>query len=303
MADLSKVKKPLHAHWPERTILSAPGADRVEKLITPKMLQSRFFKGLPMTSPLTGEKITSSDMKDAINRAINIIETETRADIIPTIKRHRLPFDSNLYSNFIHLEIPLKPIQKVIRVTISAASYIAQGGLSSNPNENPFNPPETNPTKYPNGDVLYTIPNEWIDMANAVRGVLNVNPFSPAFTAIGIATTPSASPLTAFLGQLGFVPGFWNVECITGLGSEDGNMPVFVNEAIGAKAAILLLDNLIPLYQVASQSLGADGLSQSVSNLAYQLLKQKRDDLEIKYKEYVKVIKSVTGNTMFASFV
>jgi hypothetical protein len=290
MADLSKAKKPIHAHWPERVIESAPGIDRFEKLLTPKTLKKRFFFGIPMTSPLTGENLTETDMKDAIVRAVNILETDTRTEVMPTIKRHRLPFDAQLYSRFIHLEIPHKPIQKVISVKIASSSYS-------------MTDPANQAARYPDGSVLYTIPNEWIDMANANRGILNVNPFSPAFTAVGVATTPSASPLTAFLGQLSGVPGFWNVEVLCGLGGEDGSVPVFVNEAIGTKAAMLLLDNLIPLYRIASQSLGADGLSQSVNDLGYQLLKQKRDDLEVKYKEYVKTLKSLTGNTMFVSNV
>lgn len=288
MADMTKAKKPIHAHWPERVIESAPGIERFEKLLTPKKLKDRFFFGIPMTSPLTGEKLSTADMRDAIVRAVNIVETDTRTEVMPTIKRHRLAFDANLYSAFIHLEIPHKPIQKVISVKIASASY----SETSQANQN---------SQYPDGSNLYQLPNEWIDMANANRGILNVNPFSPAFTAIGVATTPSASPLMAFLGSLRFVPGFWNVEVLCGLGCEDGTVPVFVNEVIGCKAAMLLLDNLIPLFRIASQSLGADGLSQSVSDLAYQLLKQKRDDLEVKYKEYVKTLKSLTGNTMFVS--
>ena len=301
MADLSKAKKPIHGHWPERVIQSAPGIERFEELMTPKKLKSRFFLGLPLTSPLTGEKITPSDMKEAIMRACNILETDIRTEIMPTIKRHRLPFDAELYSRFIHLEIPHKPIQKVLALQICSSSYL-QNGQEPGSTPLPGQPPEINP-RYPNGDVLYTIPVEWIDMANANRGILNVNPFSPAFTAVGVATTPSASPLTAFLGQLRFVPGFWNVTVLSGLGCEDGTVPVYVNEVVGCKAAILLLDNLIPLYRIASQSLGADGLSQSVNDLGYQLLKQKRDDLEVKYKEYCKTLKSLTGNTLFVSNV
>jgi hypothetical protein len=142
-------------------------------------------------------------------------------------------------------------------------------------------------------------------MGNALRGILNVNPINPAFSAVGITTSVAASGATIlqFIGQQGWVPAYWTAIVVHGFCSEEGNVPVIVNEAVGTRAAMMLLDNLIPLYKIASQSLQMDGLGQSVSDMSYKLLTDKRVQLEKDYLQQVKKIKMLTANTMFTSNV
>jgi hypothetical protein len=191
-----------------------------------------------------------------------------------------------------YTEVPNKPIQKVLSMAICSASYAATG----DPNES---------SQYPNGAPIYTIPNVWIDMANAQRGILNVNPLSPAFSAIGTNTAVGAAGATIlqFIGQQGWVPGYWNVVCLHGYCTEEGQVPVKINEVIGMKAAMLVIVNLLPLYRFASQSLGIDGLSQSVNDLAYQLLQNKYEMLEKLYTDAIKKLRTKTGNNFFSSNV
>jgi len=285
-------KKSIGATWPEKAIAAAPGLSRVEPFMTPKKFQKRFLFGIPLTAPLTKEKLELDDMKDYIQRAANLFELETKVSVFPIVKRFRLPFDPNMYSQFIYLECPEKPIQQVKNLSITSASYTETQEANQN-------------ARYPRGHEIYTIPTEWVEMGNASRGIINVNPINPAFSAIGTnsAVAASGSTIMQFIGQQGWVPAYWNLEVIIGLGSMEGTVPSIVNEAIGAKAVMLLMDNLIPQYRIVSQSLSIDGLGQSVSDQLYQLLQDKRDQAEKHFKEITNKIKMVTSSKFFSGNV
>ena len=284
------IKKGIGSVYPEGAIGGVGGEYRIEPFLVGKEFKKRFFFGIPLISPLTKEKLNDEDLDDYIKRAMNVFEVESKVDVQPVFRRHRLPFDPNLYHQNIWLEVPNKPVQKVHRLAICSASY-------------QYTPDEHD--QYPAGAEIYRIPNQWIDMAYAVRGRLFVNPINPAFSAIGTSTSVAASGATIlqFVGQQGWVPGYWVVECTHGICNENGNVPVIINECIGSKAAMLLIDNLLPLYRIANQSMGIDGLSQSVSDLTYQLLMEKRKSLEAEYKNNLKLLKTMTGNNIFASNV
>jgi len=288
--DLSKSKKLTGSIFPERVYDATGVLNRIEPLLDGETFRKRFFFGFNLISPVTREKITNSDLEDYILRAVSQFELDTKLHVTPVIMRHRLPFDPNLYHMNIWTQLPNKPIQKVIRMAICSASYTG----TSEENE-----------QYPSGAEIYRIPNEWIDVSYAVRGTLFVNPLNPAFSAIGTNTAVSTSGATIlqFIGQIGFVPAYWTVECVHGFCTEDGRVPIIVNECIGAKAAMMLIDNLLPLFKITSQSLSIDGLGQSVNDLSYQLLQQKRQLLDTNYRENVQKLKTMTANNLFTGHV
>lgn len=283
-------KRGIGSVWPDKAIAAAPGLDRAEPFLTPALFKRRHLFGIPLISPVTGEKMEPRDLKDYIQRGGNQFELDTRVAIFPVVKRWRLPFDPSSYQQFIYLEIPEKPVQQVLKLAITSASYTNTG----KPNEQ---------SRYPRGHEIYTIPNEWVEMGNASKGILNVNPINPAFTAISTnsAIAASGSTLMSFIGQQGWVPAYWNVEAVIGLGSMEGNVPSIVNEAVGLRATILLLDNLIPQFRFANQSLNIDGAGQSVSDNMYALLQQKRVDAEKDYDKIVNKIKAITSSRLFSS--
>jgi len=285
-------KKNIGATWPEKAIAAAPGLTRVEAFLTPKVFKKRFLFGIPMVSPLTKEKLELNDLKDYVQRAANMFELDTKVNVFPVLKRWRLPFDPNMYHQFIYLEIPDKPVQQIKNLSITSASYTQTGDTNEQ-------------SRYPRGHEIYTIPNEWVEMGNATRGVINVNPINPAFSAIGTSTAVAASgaALLQFIGQQGWVPAYWNVEALVGIGSPEGSIPTVVNEAIGFKAVELIMDNLIPQYRIVSQSLSIDGLGQSVSDQLYQLLQDKRDKAAERYKEITGKIKTLTSGRFFSGHV
>lgn len=285
-------KKGIGSVWPEKAIDSAPGLQRVEPFLTPTVFKDRYLFGIPLVSPITKEKLTPKHIKDFLQRAASNFELETKVSIFPVIHRHRLPFDPQTYSQFIFLEVPSTPIQQVLNLAICSASY--SGTTEENQNK-----------QYPRGMEIYTIPNEWIEMGNATRGIINVNPINPAFSAIGTNAGVAASGATIlqFIGQQGWVPAYWNIEVMCGLGNKDGSVPAIVNEAVGLKATAMLLDVLIPQYRIVSQSLNMDGMGQSVSNQAYALLQQKRDKAYEDYMRLVNKIKTMTSNKIFSGNV
>jgi hypothetical protein len=292
MANLTKAKKNIHATAPEDTIDSAQSFETMAPIYNGKDVRENFLFGVPMTAPLTGERLTDKMLDKYVKRAINLVETESKIDLQPRVKRTRQPFHSKDYTHYIHLEIPHKPIRKVISISISATNY------TDTPDQN---------EQFPNGLMLYKMPNEWVDMAMATRGILNINPFSPAFSPVGAAAefgTAGATPITHFLGQMSFIPGFWNIEVLTGVGCEKtGMIPMSFNELLGMKAAMLALDNLIPMFRVSSQSLGIDGLSQSVNDNLFTLLANKRKQLEADYDKLMKSLKTNYSQRFFMTSV
>jgi hypothetical protein len=286
--DLTDAKRGLGSVHPEKIFDSSPGLTRVEPLLTAEVFKARFLFGIPLRSPLTKEEYTLEMMSDFITRACAIVEMDTKTFITAVAHRQRHPFVYENYKQFIYLDIPVKPIQKVVQLAICSASY------QDTPNENDV---------YPNGGVIYLVPPEWIEMAQATRGILNVNPLTPAFTAIGsTAVAPTAAAgILQVLGIGGSVPGYWNIACIVGWCSENGNIPVLLNEVIGAKAAILLINNLLALFPHTSQSLNIDGLGQSTSNMLYQILQIRLQALMQEYDKNIKMIKDVTANHIMMS--
>lgn len=290
--DLKKSKKGTGSVYPDGVYDASNGQDRVEPFLTPEKFISRFMWGIPLVSPITKQKLSDEDLKDYITRGANQLELDAQIDVFPVIRRHRLPFDPNLYYQWINLEVPNKPIQKVVRAAICSASYLDTGAENEN-------------SKYPSGANIYQLPNDWIEMGNARKGVLNVIPINPAFTAIGTgdAVGATGAAILAFIGQMGWVPSYWTVECVHGFCSEDGKVPQIVNEAIGMAAAIKLLSNLYPLFRVTSQSLSIDGLGQSNTDQLQQLLQVKIQQLQADYQKIVNRIKAMVSNKMFSSNV
>jgi hypothetical protein len=297
--DFRHAKKPTGAVFPERAIAGTGLYAELEPLIDGQLMAERFLFGIPLHSPLTKQKLGPKHMEDFIKRGLGRFQLEAKTNVQLKVMRHRLPFDPNLYNQHIFVECPFKPIRRVLRLAICSSSYVGIFDDRIDGGE-----PESK-KQFPSGGEIYQIPNDWIEMGNATRGYLNVNPLSPAFTALGTAQATGAMGATIlqFIGQQGWVPAYWTLECETGLMTEDGQIPVIVNEAIGSAAAIYAIDNLLPLFRVASQSMSVDGLGQSVNDRMIELLQDKRETLEKRYAMIIKHLKVMFGNNFFSSNV
>jgi len=285
-------KKPVGSVFPEHVVEAAPGLARIEPFLTPTKFKERFLFGIPLISPTTKETITEDMLKDYVTRGASQFELEAQVEIFRVVRQYRLPFEPDLYMEHIFLTVPHKPVQHLLELSIRSAAY-----------NDPSN--TTSQGKYPKGNLIYKIPNEWVEMGNAIRGIINVNPLNPAFSAIGTsqATAANGATLMQFIGQQRSVPAYWHTEVVQGFSDDCGRVPTVINEAVGNKAVMIILNNLIPQYRLASQSLSIDGMSQSVNDQLYALLQDKRQQAEKDYEKAVKRIKMMTGNKIIMGHV
>ena len=116
---------------------------------------------------------------------------------------------------------------------------------------------------YPNGTNVITYPGEWISVRGE-SGQINVIPNQGGLGAVIVGQGGDFLPL--IMGGTSHVPNLWQVDYVAGMDTE--NMPRMVVEAIAKMACIDLLaifSDLVRPVGVSSESVSADGLSQSMS--------------------------------------
>lgn len=263
----------LGSSYPEHAVATSEAFNRCEPLLTPTKLKKRFLFGIPLISPLTKEKLDNKDLKDFIVRGAALAELDAQIDIFPVLRRQKFPFDRHLYTNWVHIEVPNKPITRVQSLTITTAD----------------------------GVNVFTMPQRWIEASNFQRGLINVIPISPAFAAVGAQTsaaTGGAAFLT-FIGQLGWIPAYWQVEWVTGF--DEKSIPVIVNELVGIKAAKLVLSTLAPTHKTTSHSLSVDGLGQSVGSPGPNVFALRMQELEAMERSVLGRLKKIYSNSLIVS--
>jgi hypothetical protein len=251
---------------------------RVEPLITPEQVRLRHLFGIPLVSamkdPLTGKAMVYTDdlIRDTIERAVGLVEADTGLDIFPLQTKEKQPFQQQDYASFSYMRLQRRPVASVEELAIVP----------------------------PNGQSLYTVPTEWIEMANAHSGQINLIPLG---NAIAYGTPANASSGGAlFLNVLGnqpWVPAFWQVTYTSGF--PDGMIPKPLNELIGTVAAMEVLSALAATYgKSSSHSLGIDGLSQSISTPGPAIFQQRMQELADKRKGLTKKLKTRYGLNLFS---
>jgi hypothetical protein len=265
-SDYLKSKKNSSSTFPSEAI-DAASFSRLQPLITPEQLKSRYLRGLTLISPITRTAPTSEELKDDIIRAASLVEMDLKITIFPVKHRKRLPFQREDYDSYIYTLLPDKPILSIDKMSITSS----------------------------NDTDIYVLPKEWIDPANFNYGLVNVIPLSPAAAGSGssliMSTGSGVGNFLLFLGTQQYMPAYWQVEYTTGFNMEQG-IPAPINELIGMRAAMMTLQNLIPQVQFSSHSLGLDGLSQGQSNQAAQLYEKVYGMLQAQYDKISKDVAS-----------
>ncbi len=262
--------------YPVRANETSKNLKRCEPLLTEDLLVDRFLTGIPLVSPITKKKITKKKLKDHIVRAVNDVENDFRIDVMPTEYNEHLPFDRSEYDAWIRVHLPQKPISTILEMAIKTAD-------------------EQN---------IYTIPPEWIDTVNLVRGLINVVPLNSALgqsTITGGGQAFGGSIFITAFGGFPWVPALWFISYVTGF--EEGQVPVIINEAIGAYAAIEILSELQAQYSQQSASLAYDGISQATSSPGPKRYKERIEFLEKKIKKLEKKLKMKYGHRIFSDNV
>ena len=257
---------------------------RVEPLLTPQQLRSRFLKGIFLTFP-NGETFSDEDLKDQINMAINKGELLLKTPISPIQFQEKLDFDQSKYKAFISLKTSNAPIIHLDELAIVST----------------------------NGQILFAIPAPWIESANFNRSEINVIPLLASFGTTSVAGSPivgnqpgNGVAFFALWNAYGLVtnaPAYWQVIYTAGLSRRDGTVPVSVNELIGCIATINMLSMLALMYLTTSVSLSQDGISQSSSNLGPRIYQLRIQELEKRRDELVIEITALFGRRFFTSHI
>jgi hypothetical protein len=325
MSNDYKTTKPNPTHnYPQGatklTGAGAAGFSRVDPWMTPDRLKNEFLFGIPLVSLLTGQTLTDIAIKNIIRRAAADVELKCKIDIFPVQRVHREDFDRTKYlQGWNQLQLPFGNLKSLEEVSIRANNSLSfnQGvpntnqygnsfGVPSNgqTQPNPPNPqlPQFNPNEI-EGDALYIVPLDWIDMTKAAKGLLHFVPLQTTFSSYGVVgpSAGAAAPLFAIFSQLSWVPSFWFIKYTCGF--DENSIPSPINELIGYYAAMEIISLLGPLIRHTSQSIGIDGASQSTSGPGYQLFVLRYQQLQEKAKESEDLIKSRFGKKIFMSHI
>lgn len=260
---------------------------RLEPLLTPEQLKSRFLKGIPMVlkirDPDTKEfiRITDDELKDYIEQAVSTAEEETSTIIMPTQFHEKLPFHKMDYEQFGYFRLARRPVASIEDLTVELADK---------------------------SDV-FVFPVEWVETANLIKGQINIIPL--AFQGVQGGTGIIGGGITAGGGTAVFFNALWNRPWVAALfgvsytaGWKDGLLPKPVNELIGTIAAMRVLSMIAAaLAQTTSTSLGLDGMSQSVSTPGPQRYQLRMEELKADRALFVKKIKKNLGQKIFSGTV
>lgn len=255
-------------------VLSSKTSDlikRIEPILTPKKLVSRYLKGLDLSD------YDTDDLKDKIDLAMNEAEILLDISLTPVRRKEKYPFDMNLYKSFIHIMTNFGPILQIDRLSIQSS----------------------------NDKNIFEIPADWVEAARFFQKQINVIPL----TVVGATGISSGQPtgaaglafIAAMNGGIKWVPSYWEVEYTTGVCNKEGYVPMVVNELVGAIAAIEILGNLGALNVNTSVSVSHDGISQSSSNPGPAIYQTRIGELTNKKNEMVKKIRRVFYNNYFVS--
>lgn len=246
---------------------------RVEPLLTPEKLKSRHLKGILENLP-KNVKYTKEELKDEINISVNELEAELKMPIFAEQFSERHAFDYNLYKHYIHIRTFNGPIISVEDFSIVSA----------------------------NGENIFRIPAEWVEMGNAHQRLLNVIPLLGVYgqgSVSGAVAPGGTAYLFVIERQLHFVPAYWTIKFTAGLCKDHGHVPIIINNLIGIYTAMNLLSNIAPNNQFTSVSLGQDGISQGTSGPGHQIYALRMQELEKKKAELLGQVKRIFAQKFF----
>lgn len=263
--DFATNKQFASAGYPVHATRTSGLVTRCEPVLTPKLLVSRYLKGIPLAFP-NGDHFTAEDLKDQIILATNELELLCRITVNREQFTDKVPFDSSLYRSFIYLKTEQNPV-----LAVQSVSIVSSDGYK-----------------------IFEIPSSWLEPSNFSKGIINVVPILGAYsvsTGGGVGAYGGIPYLNIFQ-TLSFVPGFWQIVYQTGTSKIEGQYPVIVNDAIGVIAAINILNIITTMFLTTSQSLSRDGISQSSSGPGPRMYLPYIENLEKRKDDLVKKIKT-----------
>jgi len=213
---------------------------RTEALITPAVLKRRYLHGVN-TKDDNGKELSNQTLSEYINNAVGWLEEELDIPIRPLVfseangnqELHDYRHTDTFWNwNFIRLDV--YPVISVESVKVM----------------------------FPTDEELIEYPSGWFRLEQDT-GILRLVPDSGSVPAV---LTHSGVLIPHLALQRRLIPQMLQIEYTAGF--ELDRIPVLLNNIIGLKAAIDVLNiagDLITGAGIASQSIGLDGLSQSIA--------------------------------------
>lgn len=242
---------------------------RVEPLLTPEQLKSRFLKGIPLFFT-AGATFSDDELKDRIYLASNVVELDLKTTITREQRQEKLPFKQEDYKAYIHLVAEQGPIVSIEQLAIVSADK----------------------------NTIFEIPAEWIETTNFPKRLINVIPLLAAYgvnSVQGAVGNAGIAFLTVIDG-LNWVPAYWQIRYTTGISNTEGKIPTVVNELIGCVAAIDILSEIAALFIFTSQSQTQDGISQSSSSPGPRIYMLRIEELQQKRAKLEKQLRTIFSN-------
>lgn len=281
MPDYDDAKMNIGGLYPAN--VTATGLERLEPIIGVDDLKTRFLFGIPLVSqisdPITKKKaiLQDSQVNDIIDSAIQKIEHDLYIDIYAVERKERYPFDGPEFLQFGYIKAEHCPIYALSSMTITA----------------------------PNNADIYQVPLDWISPAYFLKGQINVVPWLANSQTISGFTPTGADSGAFFLSVLGTnmqMPAYWQIVYTSGF--PDAMVPRVINDLIGATAAIDILSMLGATFaRVNSQSIGLDGISESLSGPGPNLFATRIQDLQLQRERYIGKVKGMFGKKLFVGTI
>lgn len=270
MADYSDSKQISTKMYPVIAKETSNLFTRVEPLITPSKLKSKFLKGIDVSD------YSNTDLKNEIEFAMSEFESESKLFVNKVQFQERLPFDRNLYKKFVYIKTQHGPI-----ISVDDLSVISS-----------------------NGEQIYKLPASWLEMGYAHKRQINLIPILSIFGATGLVDGQPSNAGLVFLQAINnyqWLPAFWTITYTVGLCHQEGQVPKLINDIVGMTAAMEILSAKQTQIKYNSTSISQDGISQSASGQGPQTYQARIQMLEEKRHKLMSQVKAKFHQKYFLS--
>lgn len=241
--------------------------ERVGPILSVERFRNEYLFGVPKKAPLTGEELTDPILKNFILKAIGDFESSVRIPVHPVRIEDRFDFER---ADDVEFSIRRMTRWPVMKVESLKALW---------------------PGRTEGSEIDY--PTSWVSLQGDT-GLVRIMPNSGSLVNADASFVASAGYRGGLLGGMKHWPNMWRVTYIAGMDFDQ--VPEIVNDCIGIMASIKLLSGLGPiLFPFNSQSIGIDGMSQSVATPGPQWLSQRMQDLTAERERLVTQLKSYYG--------
>lgn len=248
MADYTESKEYDRLGYPVEAKAVSSLLTRVEALITPELLKSRYLQGINVND------FNDEQLKDRIVLATNDIELKLGVPVFKVQFKERLSFDRDLYRAFVFVKTNNGPV-------LSVESFLIESS---------------------NGENIFKIPATWLEMGFAHKRQINIIPILTIFGAAGLQDGQASNAGLIFIRAVSnfhWMPAFYSITYTAGICKDESSVPVLVNDIIGMTAAIEILSQKQSQILYTSQSISQDGISQGSSGMGPNTYKPRIDML------------------------